>query len=114
MAKLLNFNQYRPPVLPLELMDDKRTRLNLSPPTVDLQEELRARQSELRELLSQEDAEMVNALYDLAARLINCNRNLKRFTADELRTTYRMDVEDLVLFYRAYADFLLEIENAKN
>ena len=55
MAETLDFNQYRPPVLPLILMDEQHTVINVSPPTVDLQEELRARQGQLRVLLSKED-----------------------------------------------------------
>lgn len=114
MAETLDFNQYRPPVLPLILMDEQHTVINVSPPTVDLQEELRARQGQLRALLSKEDEEMVDVLYDLAARLMSCNRNLIKFTAHELRTTYKMDVEDLVVFYRAYAEYITEIERSKN
>lgn len=114
MAQPYSFNRYRPPVLPLQLMDDAQTWVNISPPTVDLQEELRAQQSHLRALLGQEGEEMVEVLYNLAARLMSCNRNLIRFTAEDLRTVYHMDVEDLVVFYKLYADYLSEIEHAKN
>lgn len=114
MANTLNFNRYRPPILPVELLDDQHTTLHIVPPTVDLQEELRARQSELRALLSQGDDATRAALYDLAAKLMSCNRNLREITAEQLRTVYRLDEEDLVVFYEAYADYLKGIENAKN
>lgn len=114
MANLINFNRHRPPILPVELPDDEHTLLNLCPPTKDLVDELRNGQNELRALLTQEDEGMVEALYDLAARLMSCNRNLKKITAEQLRTKYKMDVVDLTLFYQNYAEFIVEIENAKN
>lgn len=114
MAEVLRFDRHRPPLLPVELMDDAHTIINLIPPTVELQEELRANLGRLSALLSREDSGMVDTLYDLAARLMSCNRNLLRVTGHDLRTTYKMDAADLVVFFYAYADFIREIENAKN
>lgn len=114
MANTLNFNRHRPPILPVELMDEQRTVLHVTPPTVDLQEELRARLADLTALLTGENAEMREALYDLAARLMSCNRNMRQITPEQLRTTYGLDEEDLVVFYNAYADFLTDLERAKN
>lgn len=112
MAQLLSFNRFRPPVMPLELPDG--TAVNLCPPTVELQEEVRANLSRLHELLQGDDDEITDGLYDLASRLMNCNRNLKTFTGQQLRTKHGMDVADLVVFYSAYADYIKEIESAKN
>lgn len=110
----LNFNKYRPPILPIEMMDDESTVINVVPPTVELQEELRARLPELNALLTGGNEEMRKGLYDLAARLMSNNRNMLTITPEQLRKTYRLDEEDLVVFYNAYADFLKGIENAKN
>ena len=114
MVQLLDFNVHRPNVLPIRLADDKQTIINVVPPTLDLQEELDAHSKQLLRLLDREDEEMVEALYDLASRLMSCNRNFKKFTAEDLRTTYRLDVEDLALFYLQYSTYLEEIEHAKN
>ena len=114
MENALDFNRYRPPILPLKLPDKNQTLLRLIPPTVDLQEELRAQQSQLRALLSQEDDEAKEALYVLAAKLMSCNRNMLKITAQHLRTKYDMDETDLVLFFQSYAEYLNGIENAKN
>ena len=110
----LHFERYRPPVLPVELMDEQRTVLHVTPPTVDLQEELRARISDLNALLTGTDDEKRQGLFDLAARLMSCNRNLRQITPEQLRTAYGLDEEDLVVFFEAYVDFLKGIENAKN
>lgn len=114
MANKLQFDRYRPPILPVEMLDKQRTVLHVTPPTVDLQEELRARISDLNALLTGNDEEKRKGLFDLAARLLSCNRNMRPITPEQLRTEYGIDEEDLVVFFEAYADFLKEIENAKN
>lgn len=110
----LNFNKYRPPILNVEMMDDEGTVLHITPPTVDLQEELRARMADLNALLTGGEDEQRVALFNLAARLMSCNRNMLKVTPQQLRTTYRLDEEDLVVFFEAYAEFLTGIEKAKN
>lgn len=114
MDHVVNFDRHRPPVLTVPLKDERGTVLRVTPPTVDLQEELRARQSDLRALLSEDNDDMRDALYDLAARLMSCNRNLRKITAEQLRTTYGLDEEDLVVFFNYYVKFLTDIEHAKN
>lgn len=114
MANVVNFNRHRPPILPVELLDDENTVIHVTPPTVDLQEELRARLPEINALLSGNDDEKRAVLFDLAARLMSCNRNMRKITAEQLRTIYRVDEEDLIIFYNAYAGFLTDLENAKN
>lgn len=112
MAKTVNFNRHRPPILRVPLTESLV--LHVTPPTVDLQEELRARRTELSALLSKDDEDMRVALWDLAARLMSCNRNLRTITAEELRTTYELDEADLAVFYDDYAAFLSDLETAKN
>lgn len=115
MAETVVFDRHRPPILPVELYGPDLVVLHIKPPTVDLQEELRANKSDLSALLTQDDDEQIVAgLYKLAARLMSCNRNMLTITAEELRTKFRLDTEDLVVFYEAYANYITEIENAKN
>lgn len=114
MAKTLSFNKYRPPILPVELLDKQKTVLHITPPTVALQEELRARMTELNALLTGGDEEQRAGLWSLAARLMSCNRNMMKITPDALRTTYGLDEEDLIVFYDEYAAFLNDLETAKN
>lgn len=114
MANTLDFNRYRPPILPVKMLDEQGTVLHVTPPTVDLQEELRAKKGDLYALLSGEEEETREGLYELAARLMSCNRNMRNITPEQLRTTYNIDEEDLTVFYERYATFLQEIENAKN
>jgi hypothetical protein len=94
--------------------DEESTVIHIIPPTVDLQEELRASASDFYSLLDGGNAEQRAALYDLAARLMSCNRNMLTLTAEDLRKTYHLDTEDLVEFFHGYVDFIKGIENAKN
>ena len=114
MAKTLDFNVIAPPTLPLIMRDDRRTEIIVTTPTEGLVEELQATLPELQSVLSGGDRESVELCYDLAARLINCNRSFITVTAEELRKKYGLDLEGLVVFYSAYADFIQEINSAKN
>ena len=109
-----NFNRHRPPIWAVEMPDKDGTILHIVPPTVDLQEELRASSRDFMSLLDGGDEDKRAALYDLAARLMSCNRDLLKITPDSLRKTYGIDAEDLVEFFHGYVDFIKGIENAKN
>lgn len=112
--EILNFDKYRPPILPVQMRDDQQTILNVTPPTFALQEELRAKAPGLNALLDSSEEEQRGAFWDLAARLMSCNRNHRHITAENLRTVYRLDEEDLVVFFNLYAEFLNNLEHAKN
>lgn len=110
----VNFDRHRPPFLEVPLYDKEETVLHVTPPTVDLQEELRARAVDMRALLSGGDEEKREALWDLAARLMSCNRNMRKITPQDLRKKYKLVEDDLVVFFEDYAGFITGIENAKN
>lgn len=114
MDNVLNFSQHRPPILKMMLGDEVGTVLHVTPPTVELQEELRETQDNLRALLAGDNDEIRAALFDLAARLMSCNRNMLAVTSEDLRRKYNIDEEDLVLFYQSYNSFISGLEHAKN
>jgi hypothetical protein len=58
--------------------------------------------------------EGIGEIYDLAARLISCNRDFLKITGEELRDKYRMDLESAVIFFSAYLDFINDIIKEKN
>lgn len=95
-------------------MDKDETVLHVTLPTVELQEELRANAGTFNALLDGGNEEHRAALFDLAARLMSCNRNWRKITPEELRKVYNLDEEDLVVFFEAYTEFVSKIENAKN
>lgn len=109
-----SFNRHRPPIWAVEMPNEEGTILHIVPPTVDLQEELRATSGELSALLAGGNDAIREGIYDLAARLMSCNRDLVKVTPETLRKTYTLDTEDLVEFFHGYVDFIKGIEQAKN
>ena len=114
MAKVLDFNTIERPVLELVMQDADRTHIRVSTPTESLVEELAALAPQLEKVLQAKDTESIAAIYDLAARLINCNRDLIKVTPEDLRDKFHMNFESLVIFFGAYVEFINEITSAKN
>lgn len=114
MADVLDFSKHRPPTLPVVFNDPAQTSISVTPPSVDLVEELIANADTLQQLLLQDDDSAVEQLYDLAARLMSCNRNLKKITPEALRNVYNIEEADLAEFFTAYTDYLHELKTAKN
>lgn len=110
----VDFNRHRPPILEVSLYDDARTVLHVTPPTVDLQEELRATAGEFHALLEGGDESQRAAVWNLVARLMSMNRNWLKITPEDLRKKYKLVEDDLVVFLEDYVSFLKGIENAKN
>ena len=114
MAKVLDFNTIERPVLELVMQDDERTHIKVSTPTESLVEELAALAPQMEKVLQSKDADSIAAIYDLAARLINCNRSFVKVTAEDLRGKFCMNLESMVIFFGAYVEFINEVTNAKN
>lgn len=114
MAKTLDFNKINRPTLQLVMPDEAKTVIKVTTPKESMVEELQAILPELQNIVSAGDAEATRLCYDLAARLINCNRSFITVTAEELRDKYNLDLEGLIVFYSTYIDFVQEINNAKN
>lgn len=114
MAKVLDLNTVERPTLELTLQDKEKTTILVSTPSEALVRELEEVAAEMDALYRRGDKESVDAIYDLAARLISCNRQGLQVTADELRTKYKMSLESAVIFYNAYLEFINELTNEKN
>jgi hypothetical protein len=110
---VLDFNSAQRPTLELTMMDDARTILRVKTPPESMIQELQNMSAELRKLETG-DGDAVGMIYDLAARLMSQNRDYIKVTAEDLRGKYRMAVEDLILFYSAYLDFINTLTNEKN
>lgn len=117
--KMLNFNELNRPTLPMCMCDDAQTHITVTTPSEILVEELEATLPELQNIMAGKDDNAVNTCYDLAARLISCNREGLEVSADDLRTKYwptdkYVNMLNLVAFFSAYLDFIKEINTAKN
>lgn len=109
----LNLSTVRRPTLDLTFDDELETTLHVCFPTKDMVEALK--QMDVA-AMRDDDETSINQSYDFAASLISRNREGVRVTAEDLRTKYNMDLEALILFFNAYADYVAEIvrANAKN
>lgn len=114
MAKVLDFNTIERPVLELVMPDNDHTHIKVSTPTESLVEELATLAPQLEKAQQSGDAETTASIYDLAARLINCNRSFIKVTPEDLRGKFNMNLENLIIFFGAYIDFINEVTNAKN
>lgn len=114
MAKGLNFRTFKQPTLPLNMNDAAETLITVTSPTVELTERLEANQGAIIATFERGDRESVDAIWELAADLINCNREHIEVTVEKLKGEYGMSYEMLMAFFVAYVDFIGEIENAKN
>lgn len=92
------------------------TTVHVCAPTVELVEELREGSDLLFETLQGADTNPATkkAVYELAAKFINCNLDLFEVTAAELATKYGLSLQHLKGFYVDYVNFLETIQNEKN
>lgn len=114
MRKTLDFNAIERPVLELKMKDAEHTKLSLITPTLELIEKLQANRSAIPESIKNGTEESIKAVFTLAADFISCNQENITVTAEELRNKYKMSLEDAVIFFSVYMDFIEEIKNVKN
>lgn len=114
MAKGLNFRKFAQPTLPITMNDAEETLFTCTAPTVELVERLEANKDAIIAVFMAKDRESVEALWQLTADLISCNREGRKVTVEELKGKYGMTYEMLAAFILAYGEFINEIKSAKN
>ena len=116
MDYFLDLRQVDQPSFTLILRDDDGTVVHLCAPTVDLVDELREGGDVLLAALqgAHGNDKQKRAVYDFAARIINCNTDNFKTTAEELAIRYRLSLSILNAFFDKYVDFINDIQNAKN
>ena len=112
--KTLDFNSLQRPCIRLTMADENRTEILVTTPTEALVEKLEAVGPELQAACKTGNREAINTIYELAAKLISCNRSGLAVSAEDLRDKYNLDLESMIVFYKVYMDFINEIYNAKN
>ena len=112
----LDLTTLNEPVFSLTVQDENgnKTLIEITAPTEGLVEELMRTGAQLEAVAKRGDASSIKMIYELAAKLMNYNRSFFKTTAEELRDKYKMSMYGLVRFFRAYFDFIEEINSAKN
>jgi len=113
MARVLDFNKVQSSFLDITLRDKNRTVVHLDLPMEALVNELENMQGELDKMKSG-NKEGVDAIYDLGARLMNCNFDYFTTTGEELRTKYGMNLVLMMAFFTTYMGGIKELSGAKN
>ena len=112
--RVLDFNVERLPVLTLVMRDDAQTRIDVTTPTEGMYEELRKIGPKLTGAAKDPDSFDAQESYELAARLISCNQQGLRVTAEDLAGKYRFNLESMILFFGAYVRCVDEVTSIKN
>lgn len=111
MSKTLDFTKVKKEYLTIKLNDTKNTTLLVGTPTKAILNEFIA----INEKVSEEDGadnEAINDLYRVCARVMSFNKTGIKITAEYLETFF--DIEDILIFFNAYGEFLTSITNSKN
>ena len=114
MVKKLDFNSLQRPTLDVTMKDEEQTKLRLICPRQGLIERLEAGLNDLQEVCEKRDGSSIKACYELAADLFSENDAGITVTGEELRGKYDLGLEELIVFFSAYMEFINEIKNAKN
>lgn len=114
MAKTLDFNKWTGPSMTIVFQDKAKTKIKVGMPTEGLQEELAAKLPQLEAALAANNAETIEAIYDLAARLMSRNYSDTQVTVEDLRSKYKCNLEMLTAFFVMYLEFINETADAKN
>ena len=113
----LNLNTVQRPTLNLTMMDEEQTVLRVKMPTLDMLKDLQDK-SDVLDAADNGDSEAADELFEMLAALLSNNRDRVTVTAKELKkgkeSKYHLDLEDAMLVYRAYVDFMSSILKAKN
>lgn len=110
MAKTLDFNSLKKRYLTVKLADEKNTVLMIGTPTKAVLDSFLG----MKDSLSADnlDDEAIEELYDIVARVMSHNKTGVRFSKEDVASMF--DFEDILVFIRAYTDFIGEVASSKN
>jgi hypothetical protein len=111
MGKVLDFTKQKKEYLTVKLNDEKNTVLMIGTPTKAILREFIA----INERINEDggaDTEAINDLYNVCAKVMSFNKGGIKITADYLEPFF--DIEDVMIFFNAYTEFMSSITNAKN
>lgn len=106
MAKSLNFKTIKKQYLSVTLSDGKI--LQVGTPTKKAYDALKSIQNNLQE----DDNGDLDEIYASTAIIMSKNKTGKVITKEYLEKIF--DIEDILIFFNAYVDFIEELSNQKN
>lgn len=114
MARVLDLNQVQGSLLDLTLPDAAQTVLHLDIPTEELVNAMEAMRPEIRKI-KDGDRNAVDMLYEITARILNCNQDFIKVTKEDLIDgKYKMNLIYVVNIFSAYFSAIDELAAQKN
>lgn len=110
MAKSLDFNNMKKKYLTVTLADEAKTVLMIGTPTKAVLDSLLSMKDALAGNELTDDA--IDDLYDICARIMSRNKTGRVIDKETVQEIF--DFEDIIVFIRAYTDFISEVSGTKN
>lgn len=110
MAKTLDFNTLKKQFLTVKLPDEKKTVLMIYTPTKAILDSF----LNMKDNLSDDSIgdEAIEELYEIVAKIMSCNKGGVKVTKETIEELF--DFEDIIVFIKAYTEFISEVTNSKN
>lgn len=110
MARSLDFNNIRKKYLTVTLADEAKTVLMIGTPTKAVLDSLLSMRDTLGDENLTDDA--IEDLYEICAKIMSRNKTGRVITKEAVQEFF--DFEDIIVFIRAYTEFINEVSSAKN
>jgi hypothetical protein len=111
---VIDFSKLRQPSLDFIMKDEQHTLIRVLAPSLGLIKEVGDNLATICEALEGKEDESRTTSYELAAKCFSCNREGLEVSADDLQNKYKLEDDDLVVFYSSYVEFLDGLKKAKN
>lgn len=111
MAKILDFTKVKKKYWTVKLNDDKKTTLLIGTPT----KAILTKFLEINETIDDNDGadnETINDIYRVCADIMSFNKGEIEITPEYLEPFFSID--DVMLFFNGYSEFMSSITNSKN
>ena len=110
MAKTLDFNTLKKQFLTVKLPDENKTTLMIYTPTKAILDSFLNMKDNLSDGTIGDEA--IEELYEIVAKIMSCNKGGVKVTKEMIEELF--DFEDVVIFIKAYTEFISEVTNSKN
>ena len=110
MAKTLDFKALKKQYLTVKLGDEKNTVLMVGTPTKTVLDSFLGMKDSLID--GNVGDEAIEELYEVVAKIMSHNKGGVKITKEEIEAL--LDFEDIIVFVRAYGDFISEVTGSKN
>lgn len=110
MARSLDFNNMKKKYLTVTLADEAKTVLMIGTPTKAVLDSLLSMKDSLSGDELTDDA--IEDLYEIVAKIMSRNKTGRAISKETVQELF--DFEDVIVFIRAYTDFISEVSSAKN